>query len=59
MIGYLLENGVGELLQFCIVPFNFLQLTLKLKEKGEMELRQGAAYLCCSGYSSGKNGKQS
>lgn len=43
VIGYLLENGVGELLQFCIVPFNFLQLTLKLKEKGEMELRQRAA----------------
>lgn len=30
VVGYLLENGVGELLQFCIVPFNFLQLTLKL-----------------------------
>lgn len=46
MVGYLLENGVGEFLQFCIVPFNFLQLILKLKEKGETELRQRAAYLC-------------
>lgn len=24
VISYLLENGVGELLQLCIVPFNFL-----------------------------------
>lgn len=24
VISYLLENGVGELLQLCVVPFNFL-----------------------------------
>lgn len=30
MIGYLLENGVGKLLQLGVVPFNFLQLVLKL-----------------------------
>lgn len=33
VIGYLLENGVGELLQLGIIPFNFLQLVLKLKGK--------------------------
>lgn len=33
VIGYLLENGVGKLLQLGVVPFNFLQLVLKLKGK--------------------------
>lgn len=33
MIGYLLENGVSELLQLGVIPFNFLQLILKLKGK--------------------------
>lgn len=35
VIGYLLENGVGEFLQLCIIPFDLLQLVLKLKGKGE------------------------
>lgn len=33
VISCLLENGVGELLQLGVVPFNFLQLILKLKRK--------------------------
>lgn len=36
VIGYLLENGVGKLLELSTVPFNLLQLTLKLKGKGEL-----------------------
>lgn len=36
VIGYLLENGVGKLLELGTVPFNLLQLTLKLKGKGEL-----------------------
>lgn len=31
VVGYLLEDGVGELLQLGVVPFHFLQLALKLK----------------------------
>lgn len=31
VVSYLLENGVCELLQLCVVPFHFLQLVLKLK----------------------------
>lgn len=48
VIGYLLENGVGELLQLGIIPFNFLQLVLKLKGKrGRVQagFRQGSGYL--------------
>lgn len=46
VISNLLKNGVSELLQLCIVPFHFLQLTLKLKGKREAAFRQRAPYLC-------------
>lgn len=39
VVCYLLKNGIGKLLQFCIVSFAFFQLILKLKEKGEVDFR--------------------
>lgn len=39
VISYLLENGIGELLQLRVVPFNFLQLILKLKGEKEAGFR--------------------
>ena len=45
VIRYLLENGIGKLLQLCIVPLNFLQLLLKLKGRGKMDFRSNITIL--------------
>lgn len=45
VVCYLLENGIGKLLQLRIVLLNFLQLLLKLKGRGKMDFRSNKTIL--------------